>query len=164
MFMWRFFLDRLSSKENLRRGNILVDKDEGLCPVCYLEVESIHHAFFNCVLARSVWKACYNWLRLQSVLPQCPIAHFYQHSSDWIRLRKKWQWDIVWFAKAWSLWRHENALVFRNQNMVKETILQDTIFPMGWYWLNFLYSIPHNHLSSHTLTWSSLPTLLYTHL
>ena len=50
MFMWRFFLDRLSSKENLRRGNILVDKDEGLCPVCYLEVESIHHAFFNCVL------------------------------------------------------------------------------------------------------------------
>ncbi|KAL5179006.1 hypothetical protein HKD37_01G000400 [Glycine soja] len=100
MFVWRPFLDRLPSKENLSKRNVIVEND-----VCGKHV----------IIGSNLNPFCLN--ANFSLLP------------EFLDLSKRGQWDVVWCATAsWSIWRHMNALVFRLQNMVRENIMQDIIY------------------------------------
>ncbi|KAH1264529.1 hypothetical protein GmHk_01G000435 [Glycine max] len=100
MFVWRPFLDRLPSKENLSKRNVIVEND-----VCGKHV----------IIGSNLNPFCLN--ANFSLLP------------EFFDLSKRGQWDVVWCATAsWSIWRHMNALVFRLQNMVRENIMQDIIY------------------------------------
>ncbi|KAL5168178.1 hypothetical protein HKD37_11G030392 [Glycine soja] len=93
MFLWGLFIDRLLSKENLWKRNIIVDENDP-------ELESSKHGIFKCGFAHRVWKECYNWIQVQSALPICPVSHFYQHSLSLNSMSKRGQWDVVCFYKS----------------------------------------------------------------
>lgn len=52
--------NRLPSKENLKKSNIIVRDEDMLCP-CLQKSETIP-LFFYCELASKVWNECYSWI------------------------------------------------------------------------------------------------------
>lgn len=60
MFLWKTFKNRLPSKENLKKSNIIVRDEDMLCP-CLQKSETIP-LFFYCELASKVWNECYSWI------------------------------------------------------------------------------------------------------
>lgn len=52
LFLWQPCKNILPTKENLFKKKITNDL---LCPICYLEVETVGHALWSCSAARDVW-------------------------------------------------------------------------------------------------------------
>ena len=54
IFGWLFYLDRLNTRHNLHKKNIL---DTEVCPRCSHLVEDRDYLFFSCPAAREIWRA-----------------------------------------------------------------------------------------------------------
>lgn len=54
-FIWRLLRNRLPTKDNLCRRNI-IDNDETLCSFFQQEVESAQHLFSTCYVVATIWK------------------------------------------------------------------------------------------------------------
>ena len=48
LFVWRLFLNRLPTRDSLKRKNINLDMDDNSCVFCSQVEESADHAFMNC--------------------------------------------------------------------------------------------------------------------
>ncbi|GJZ17711.1 putative reverse transcriptase domain-containing protein [Tanacetum coccineum] len=59
IFMWRLKLDRLPHRLHLSSRGIDIPKIS--CPSCSGNVETNHHIFFDCVIAKEVWKIIWRW-------------------------------------------------------------------------------------------------------
>ncbi|GJS34750.1 RNA-directed DNA polymerase, eukaryota [Tanacetum coccineum] len=59
VFVWKALQDRLPTRSNLVRRNILIDSLS--CPICDGEPEDSSHLFFRCCLARDVTRLVCRW-------------------------------------------------------------------------------------------------------
>ncbi|GKC43660.1 reverse transcriptase domain, reverse transcriptase zinc-binding domain protein [Tanacetum coccineum] len=59
---WRTTLDRLPTRYNLNARGI--DLDSNRCPVCDGCVETSHHLFIDCMVARGLWTMISRWWKL----------------------------------------------------------------------------------------------------
>ncbi|GKE59948.1 RNA-directed DNA polymerase, eukaryota, partial [Tanacetum coccineum] len=81
VFVWKALQDRLPTRSNLVRRNILIDSLS--CPICDGEPEDSSHLFFRCCLARDMtsdemvvmWRQC-NGLNMNYYMMSCPMAEF----------------------------------------------------------------------------------------
>ena len=78
-FAWRLLWDRLPSKENLIRRQIVLQND--LCPFCQSQVESASHLFFTCHKVMPLWWEFNSWVKEDRVLHSKPMDNFLQHFS-----------------------------------------------------------------------------------
>ncbi|GAU25276.1 hypothetical protein TSUD_17890 [Trifolium subterraneum] len=62
--------DRISSRQNLFRRNVITDPHNILCILCGMSIESVDHLFLTCDLSSSVWYSIFRWLGIQAVLPR----------------------------------------------------------------------------------------------
>nr|GEY43986.1 RNA-directed DNA polymerase, eukaryota [Tanacetum cinerariifolium] len=62
VFSWKLFLDRLSTRSNLARRNVLILSLA--CPLCDHALEDSSHLFFGCFVAKDVQKLIYRWWNL----------------------------------------------------------------------------------------------------
>nr|GFA30764.1 RNA-directed DNA polymerase, eukaryota [Tanacetum cinerariifolium] len=62
VFAWKLFLDRLPTRSNLARRNVLIPSLA--CPLCDLALEDSSHLFFGCFVAKDVQKLICRWWNL----------------------------------------------------------------------------------------------------
>ena len=81
IFIWRFYLNRLATKLNMFRRNILDYNDSFCSPACGL-VEDHDHFFFSCVFYGQLWLLISGWLGISTTLqvPYCII--FFSCAND----------------------------------------------------------------------------------
>ncbi|GJS33617.1 RNA-directed DNA polymerase, eukaryota, reverse transcriptase zinc-binding domain protein [Tanacetum coccineum] len=101
IFMWRLKLDRLSRRLNLSSRGIEIP--EISCPSCNGNMESNHHIFFECSLAKEVWKIIRRWCN-----DSFPLFDSNDHWTDWLsswaapRAKKNYLYVII-TASLWFI-------------------------------------------------------------
>ncbi|GKA13730.1 RNA-directed DNA polymerase, eukaryota [Tanacetum coccineum] len=153
VFVWKALQDRLPTRSNLVRRNILIDSLS--CPICDGEPEDSSHLFFRCCLARDVTRLVCRWWDLD--------FHSFNSYTDWqgwfkqLRLgaKSKEVLEGVFYVSWWSLWNFWNHLLFADSNPRKDVIF-DEIVLRSFNWclargnrtLNWVSWLQHPHLIS----------------
>lgn len=66
-FVWWCFLNRISTKDQLRRRGILHSPYDFPCTLCFQVEEDLGHLFFNCRMADVIWKKVVDWIQIDWV-------------------------------------------------------------------------------------------------
>ncbi|KHN21046.1 hypothetical protein glysoja_034168, partial [Glycine soja] len=74
------------------------------------------------------------WFKVDIVLPEDLILHFWQHMHDMVSKSKTEKWKVVWSVIVWCVWNHRNTCVFREGSFEKILIMQNILF-IAWTWL-----------------------------
>jgi hypothetical protein len=129
---WQLLLDKLPTRENLRRRNIL-NSDESRCVFCDLLVESASHLFLHCSFTEEVWYALTRWLGVVLVLPpSVPLSYAMFVGCGSNKKRRK-GFSIIWLAFIWVLWKARNDRVFNNITVDASTVV-DLVQRLSWQW------------------------------
>ena len=67
IFVWRLFLNRLATKDNLRRRNVLEATNVSCAALCG-KAEERDHLFFKCDHYGRLWLLLSHWLGIVTVL------------------------------------------------------------------------------------------------
>lgn len=59
---WKLVQDRLPTRMNLMKRNILPQNGNINGPLCNLHPVTVAHLFIECIVTSKIWYACYNWL------------------------------------------------------------------------------------------------------
>ena len=131
-FSWRLFKNRLPTRANLRRRQVILPSYN--CPLCESEEESVSHLMFNCCKTRNLWWEPMRWVNRVGPLPIDPKNHFLQF-SQWNRQScTVKRWEFLWIALSLSIWHHRNGMVFNNQPFNPEKVMDEGLFH-SWSWL-----------------------------
>ena len=79
VFAWRLIRDRLPTKLNLRRRQVVVN--DMLCPFYSNNEDDATHLFFNCSKILFLWWESLSWINLVGAFSQNPRDHFLQHEN-----------------------------------------------------------------------------------
>ena len=149
MFAWRLLIDRLPTKDNLRRKQ--VELNDYLCPFCSSVEESASHLFFHCSKVLPLWWESLSWVNMVVVFPQHPRQHFIQHMHQSYEGLMATRWKWWWLSLTWSIWKHRNSIIFSSSTFNANKMMDDAVFLL-WTWLR-------RHLEkgfvSHFNQWSS---------
>ncbi|XP_058726594.1 uncharacterized protein LOC131597954 [Vicia villosa] len=139
IFGWRTMLNRLATKDQLAKRNIIRNEADKVCIVCNSADENRDHLLFFCIMSRNVWRNVTLWLGMNDLDGLVGGDHFekfckFQHRS----LKKKKQKQILamfWMASVWSMWIARNNAIFRGIPCVLDDILYYIKFA-SWSWLS----------------------------
>lgn len=73
---WRLLQDRLPTKSNLVKRNILPQSGDLNCPLCNSSPESAAYLFLECGKSIDIWYACFKWFGVDTVCHNQIEAHF----------------------------------------------------------------------------------------
>ena len=77
VFAWRLIRDRLPTKMNLSRRQVMVN--DLMCPFCGGVMEEAAHLLFSCSKILPLWWESLSWANLVTALPQNPRDHYLKH-------------------------------------------------------------------------------------
>jgi hypothetical protein len=69
LFVWRLLRNRLPTKDNLARRNILHSNDQLACVADCGDAETAQHIFLSCAISVNVWQHVRSWLGIDFVAP-----------------------------------------------------------------------------------------------
>lgn len=134
IFNWRLLLDKLPTRNQLIRMNVISDIIENCCPFCTLSEENMTHLFFNCNIVITVWKQVLLWMDRENSILLNPSQHFLSFYRAFKGNCGKNKESIVRTATTWSLWRMRNNLIFNNVEVdIYAAVFQIKLF--SWLWL-----------------------------
>ncbi|KAH1265731.1 putative ribonuclease H protein [Glycine max] len=131
-FAWRLLWDRLPTKENLIRRQVVIEND--LCTFCQSQVESASHLFFTCKNVMPMWWEFNSLVKEDRVMHCRPGDNFSQHFSLAGSRDSNRKWKIWWIAATISIWNLRNFMTFKNQLFVISKLVDNAIF-LTWSWL-----------------------------
>jgi hypothetical protein len=143
-FLWRLLRNRLSTKDNLVRRNVL-SHNEAVCVSGCGRIESATHLFLDCDVFGSLWSHVWLWLGISSVTPGDIQQHFFQFinmpglpRSTHLFLK------VIWVTSVWIIWKERNDRVFNNKVSIP-SILIEKVKLTSFLWLqanqaSFIYS------------------------
>ncbi|GJS28095.1 putative RNA-directed DNA polymerase, eukaryota, reverse transcriptase zinc-binding domain protein [Tanacetum coccineum] len=125
VFAWKLYLDRLPTRSNLSRRNVLLPSLA--CPLCDHVLEDSSHLFFGCSVAKDIQKLICRWWNLD--------VHPYESYEDWlswfksIRLGSKTKEVLegVFYVSWWSLWNFRNQFLFASPIPRKDAIFDNIV-------------------------------------
>ncbi|KAL2951717.1 hypothetical protein AAZX31_19G069200 [Glycine max] len=81
--LWRAFKDRLPTKDNLVRRNVIDHNADLLCCFCHLHGETAQHIFLTCPMIWQLWLQCHSWMlpSMSTILSASLESHFNQFSG-----------------------------------------------------------------------------------
>lgn len=135
VFAWKVVIDRVQSKSNLRRRNIISSGGDINCLLCNGAEESTNHLFFECPAAVQVWNRCLRWLGVVSAMPVTGKDHLLQFGSVAMSGSQNLLWKVVWCAVLWTIWNSRNGIVFRNGEFDADKVFE-LIKIRSWSWLS----------------------------
>ncbi|XP_028193131.1 uncharacterized protein LOC114378690 [Glycine soja] len=135
VFAWRLLRDRLPTKVNLYRRQVEVADTS--CPFCGNMEEDAGHLFFHCSKILPLWWETLSWLNISVALPIDPKQHFLQHGSIMVGGTRINRWKCWWLAVTWTIWQKRNKIIFNNESLDKNKLIDDTSFLL-WTWLSNL--------------------------
>ncbi|XP_022040765.1 uncharacterized protein LOC110943323 [Helianthus annuus] len=132
IFMWRLVLDRLPSREALRKRNILVGSD--MCGLCGDGVESVDHLFSACSYSMGVWNRLSEWIKVPPIFAFSVYDLLEVHRGFEGEDKAK---DIVRglvLVACWAIWKARNDKIFSNGRGDFEDIFGE-VRSLGFLWL-----------------------------
>ena len=90
VFAWRLIRDRLPTKMNLSRRQVMVN--DLMCPFCGGVMEEAAHLLFSCSKILPLWWESLSWAKLVTALPQNPRDHYLQHVLGFSEGKKHTRW------------------------------------------------------------------------
>lgn len=132
--VWRATWDRLPTRENLRRRNILTENDDLSCPICNVQPESANHIFMECTGTFPLWYHCYKWLNLQGSIHN-NLKDQLQLMRGMVKGKKGKRFVVgLWSCIIWRIWKGRNDLIFDGKKFEWENILDDVKVRL-WSWV-----------------------------
>jgi hypothetical protein len=109
---WRLIRNRLPTKDNLVRRNI-INPDAGLCVTGCGGEETAHHLFLSCPVFSPLWSLLRFWVGISSADPLSLDDHFLQfvHSAGGSRARRFFM-QLLWLCCIWVVWHERNNKIF----------------------------------------------------
>lgn len=135
LFVWRLLLDKLPTKTNLNRCNILASEEELKCLLCKEQTKIASHLFFCCKFSGEIWNRCYRWLDLVMAQHNNPKQHFQQHYAGSFSKAVSNKAMSIWCTITWRIWQHRNKMVFTEEELDLEK-LWNIIITRSWVWLS----------------------------
>lgn len=102
-FLWRVFMNRLPTMDNLLRRNIVVEENQMQCSFCGEMTERVNHILFTCRCVDEIWKFFINKLAILLVLPLTTEQHFWQHVLVGESGKVNDRWKYLWCATVGNL-------------------------------------------------------------
>ncbi|KAH1246079.1 ATPase family AAA domain-containing protein 1-A [Glycine max] len=118
VFAWSLIRDRLPTKLNLKRRQVMVN--DNLCPFCSNNEEEAAHLFFNCSKILPLWWESLSWINL--------------HGTGNVGGIKSTRWKCWWVALTWTIWQHRNKIVFQNEIFNGSKVMDDAVL-LIWTWI-----------------------------
>ncbi|XP_024626821.1 uncharacterized protein [Medicago truncatula] len=138
IFVWRLFQNRLATKDNLRKRNVLEATNVFCGALCGKEEER-DHLFFQCDYYGRLWLMLSDWLGIVTVLNDnlyshanqfCALEGFSKHSVQ--------TFSIIWISVLFTIWKDRNRRIFQNQIVHLEVLLERVKLQTFW-WLKANY-------------------------
>jgi hypothetical protein len=132
VFAWQLLHDRIPTRVNLRRRQIIDVTGDLSCALCGGVMEDTHHLFIYCEVAMKVWAAMFVWLQLPFSLPHNLLSIFnFLTQNRGKKLRKGL--CMIWNGVVWAIWRRRNAVIFDNGRRDAVEIIEE-IKVTTWKW------------------------------
>ncbi|XP_058756595.1 uncharacterized protein LOC131629813 [Vicia villosa] len=158
IFGWRLLLNRIPTKMNLARRNILVDPTLLLCPLCGLDEENADHLFASCTVSLRWWTIFCDWLRID--IPSSSGNIFTRLCCLESICRLKFTIHTRWLfgmAFCWGIWICRNEVVF-NRGVVSSFDMMGLLKFVSWEWFLSSYNVKD---ASSWDEWCANPTLCF---
>jgi hypothetical protein len=140
LFVWRLFLNRLPTKDNLfRRGAI--DAAQLSCAALCGDLEDRDHLFFRCGVYGRIWLLISKWLGFESAFNATPSTHAYQFCGlgDFSK-NSRTVFAILWISVLFVVWKDRNNRIFQNRSDQIETLAEKVKLQTFW-WLKSHYTL-----------------------
>ncbi|GKB41011.1 RNA-directed DNA polymerase, eukaryota [Tanacetum coccineum] len=151
IFAWKVFLDRLPTRLNLAKRNVVTESLS--CPLCDSVSEDTSHLLFRCNVARDVTDLICRWwnLGVQDFLSYTDWLEWF-HS---VRLGSKLKniLEGIFYVTWWSLWNFRNQLLFATKKPRKEYIFDDIVLK------SFNWCVSRGRVALNWVSWLQHPYL-----
>ncbi|KAJ4793140.1 RNA-directed DNA polymerase (reverse transcriptase)-related family protein [Rhynchospora pubera] len=121
IFLWLLLQNRLLTQENLLlRGWPSIQS----CITCQTTtMETAPHLFIHCPFAHRLWDMLQTRLNLPVINFTTDLVGF------WLANRSLLgdQWDIIWAAASWALWKERNARIFSAETSIQSKLLENIV-------------------------------------
>ena len=133
IFVWRLFLNRLATKDNLLKMNVLEANNVACSALCGKEEER-DHLFFQCDHYGRLWLLISNWLDIVTALPGELNTHANQFCALWgLSKNSMTAFSIIWISVLFVIWKDRNRRIFQNQFDQLEALLERVKFQTYWW-------------------------------
>jgi len=134
-------LNRIPTRENLRRRNALPPDASLGCVLCDTEVESINHLFLHCPIAMRVWLELLRWVGNMFTMPHNLFSHWacWNEGSPSKKIVKGLR--LIWHSTIWCIWKARNDKIF-NAKEVEVLALVEEVKVLSWRWCLTRIKIP----------------------
>ena len=111
---WSLLRDRLPTKINLHRRDIIPDADISCVTGCGHD-ESTDHLFLHCDVFGALWHQVRLWLGFSSVDYQNIGPHFLHFTNYLGGLKTRCSFlQLIWLLCVWLIWKERNNRIFNN--------------------------------------------------
>ncbi|KAL8498941.1 hypothetical protein ACS0TY_022048 [Phlomoides rotata] len=131
--VWRVLRERIPTKMNLFRRNVLSHGDDLKCVWCGDHNETVRHVLFECYFSFRVWMEVCKWMGVETVLHSSPSKILLQFSRLLGGIRGRTMGVCIWECVVWLLWKGRNVKLFRNEEITGESIIQE-LKARSWSW------------------------------
>lgn len=107
--------DRLPTKFNLHKRQVIFDQHALFCGLYEQEVGSTDHIFLLYNEANRVWLKVYAWMGLDVALPNNIRALYLLHKGLIGGRKSRKKGLILWHSVIWSIWMERNGICFNNK-------------------------------------------------
>ena len=102
IFLWLLLNNKIMTRDNLKKRNLNKPED---CVFCSGK-ETVGHLFFDCLVAKLIWKDISDFLGFDIGANLNSIAHY------WIADSRHAALNMICSAVLWSIWTLRNDFVF----------------------------------------------------
>jgi len=154
IFIWRLFLNRLSTKDNLLRRGV-IDATQLPCATFSGESEDHIHLFFRCDVYGRLWPLVMKWLGFEEALIGDTISHAHQFRDlGGFSKNSRCAFITIWTSVLFIIWKDRNKRIFHNMFDTLEILTEKVKLQTYWwfksYYILFDFDYPvwrHNPLS-----------------
>jgi hypothetical protein len=156
VFSWQLLQDRIPTRQNLRRRQVLVGATDSSCVFCGAVEESVDHIFVSCDRISSVWYRVSRWLGVEYVSPNSIMQVFESFFGLGVGCRVRLGFILVWHAVVWTILTSRNDIIFAGGSSTIDNIV-DRVKLSSWKW--FLGKNPDSPCSLYE--WEVQPLLCW---
>jgi hypothetical protein len=132
-FVWMVLHDRVPTRENLFRRQIIEANGDRRCVFYGDSTETAPHLFIYCTFILQVRERVLTWLGLSFMLPHniLSLLSYVATTSGSKRVRQSLV--TIWCAVMWTVWRHRNQIIFDN-GVVDGVAILEEVKLASWKW------------------------------
>ncbi|XP_022042320.1 uncharacterized protein LOC110944986 [Helianthus annuus] len=122
--MWLIMKGKLLTQDKILQWDLSRRKNMNMmcCLLCYQNVDSHPHLFFECKYSTQVWRKVRDRVGMSSIAPRWTDIVQWLCNRDHQRRVDTYVAKLLVAAAAYSIWQERNARLFKNQLRSPETV------------------------------------------